>query len=197
MRKILVLLSCVLLSACAVTNISSQRLPAANTQQPFTSLFVFGAEIPLRDVQAFEKAMGEELALMGVNSTFGTAHVAFDAGPDEVFAKAAELPVEGLLIVEQKSMDMQTTQTPGYWVAATKDRAGYWMPGSTTQTFTGLFDARLYTMRAKDKPEQVWLAQIDSTTSLGGPHEIMQDIGRKIPRKLAEEGLIIDGRPKK
>jgi hypothetical protein len=197
MRKILLLLACVVLNACAYTNITSQKLPAASTQQPFTSLFVFGAEIPLRDVREFEKAMGEELALMGVNTTLGTAHVAFDAGPDEVFAKAAELPVEGLLIVEQKSMDMQTTETPGYWVPATKDHSGYWMPGSTTQTFTGLFDARLYTMRAKNKPEQVWVAQIDSTTSLGGAREIMQDIGRKIPRKLAEEGLIIDGRPKK
>jgi hypothetical protein len=193
----MVLLACVFLNACAYTNITSQKLPAANAHQPFTTLFVFGAQIPLRDVQQFEKSMGEELALMGVNATFGTAHLAYDAGPDTVFAKAAELPVEALLVVDQKSMDMQTTTTPGYWVAATKDHAGYWMPGSTTQTFTGLFTAHLYSMRAKDKPERVWVAEVDSTTSLGGPREIMEDIGRKIPRKIAEEGLIVDARPKK
>ncbi len=197
MRKILALLPCLFLAACAYTKIETQRLPAAATQQPFPSLFVFNASMQLRDVRELEKATGEELAAMGVAAQFGTAHLAYDAGPDEVYAKAAELPVEGLLVISQDDMDMQTTTTPGYWVAATKDRAGYWMPGSTTQTFTGKFSAHLYSMRVKDKPEEVWLAQIDSTTSLGGPREIYQDIGKKIPRKLAEEGLILDARPKK
>jgi hypothetical protein len=198
MRRLLALLPCLLLTACAYTTITTQRLPAAATQQPFSSLMVFIAGKQLGLVKEAEKSMGEELAATGVAVQFGTAHLPFDAGPDEVFAKAATLPVEGLLVVAEESMDVQTVQSPGYWVPATKDSPGYYVPETTSQMFVAKFSAHLHSLRVKDKPERVWLADIDSSAGdFGGQREIFKDIGKKVARKLVEDGMIVDNRPKK
>jgi hypothetical protein len=198
MRKLLVVLAGLLLTSCAYTKIDTQRLPAANTQQPFASLFVFSAGKQLGLVKEMEKALGEEFAAKGISVQMGTIHLPYDATPDAVYEKAAELPVEGLLIVAEEAMDVETSQTAGYWVAGTKDAPGYWVPAQTTQTFKGRFSAQLFSTRVKGKFEKVWLADIDSSASAyGGPREIFKDVGRKVVGKLAEDGMIVDNRAKK
>jgi hypothetical protein len=198
MRKLLVVLASLLLTGCAYTTIETQRLPAANTQQPFTSLFVFNAGKQLGLVKEMEKALGEEFAARGVSVQMGTAHLPYDATPDAVYAKAAELPVEGLLIIAEEAMDVETTQTAGYWVAGTKDAPGYWVPAQTTQTFVGRFSAQLFSMRVKGRFEKVWLADINSSASAyGGPREIFKDVGRKVVGKLVDDVMIIDNKTKK
>ena len=68
----------------------------------------------------------------------------------------------------------------------------------TSQMFVAKFSAHLHSMRLKDKPERVWLADIDSSAGdLVGQREIFKDVGKKVARKLAEDGMIIDARPKK
>jgi len=198
MRAFLVLLVSVLLTGCAYTTIETQRLPAANTQQPFTSLFVFSASKQLAFVKEMEKAIGEEFAARGVSVQMGTAQLPYDATPDAVYAKAAELPVEGLLIIAEEAMDVETSETAGYWVAGTKDTPGYWVPSTTTQTFVGRFSAQLFSMRVKGSFEKVWLADINSSASAyGGPREIFKDVGRKVVGKLVEDGMIVDNKTKK
>lgn len=198
MQKVLLLIASALLAGCAYTKIETQRLPAANAQQPFNNLFVFSAGKQLGLVKEMEKALGEEFAARGVSVQMGTTHLPYDATPDAVYAKASELPVEGLLIIAEESMDVETSETAGYWVAGTKDTPGYWVPAQTTQTFKGLFSAQLYSTRVKGNFEKVWLAEIDSSASAyGGPREIFKDVGRKVVSKLAEDGMIVDNKPKK
>lgn len=197
MRKLLALLPLLFVAACAYTKVESQKLPAASAEQPFQALFVFNAGMELGQVREIEKTMAEELTLMGVNAQFGLAHLPFDAGPDAVFAKARELAIDGLLIVKLDNFDIETQYTPGYYVAATKKTPGYYVPATTTQIAKGKFSAELHSMRNKEKPERVWIAQVDSSSSLGGAREVFQDVGRKIPRKLVADGLLIDARPKK
>jgi hypothetical protein len=198
MRKFLALLPLLFLAACAYTKVESQRLPAAAAQQPFQSLFVFGAAMYLGQVKDFEKSMGDELALMGVSAQFGTAYLPYDASPEDVFAKAGELPVEGLLIVTQESFEVIPTYTPGYWVPPTEKAPGYYVPPITGEENRGRFSATLYNLRIKGKSEKIWLADIESTSSsYGGKREIFRDVGVKVARKLADDGLITDNRRKK
>lgn len=197
MRRLLLVLPClVLLTACAATNIETQRLPAANAAQPLASILVFNARMKLANVKLVEAAMAEEFAPMGVKVEFGLAHLPFDGSPEAVFAKAAELPVEGLLIVTEEGMNVEVTDNPPVWVEGKDGKPGYYLQQPPTETYTGAYSAHLYTTRVKGKMEQLWIADIDSRSHFGPPL-VYKDVGRKVAQKLAHDGMIVDNRPKK
>lgn len=195
MRKLLLLPCLLLLASCVATTIETQRLPEADKERPFTSLMVFAAGMKLSNAKRIEATMVQELAPMGVKVESGLAHLPYDATPDAVFAKVAELPVEGLIVISQEDYSVEKTVYPPVWVEGKKGKPGYFIPPSTGETHTGTYAAHLYTTRVKSNIERIWLADVGSQATMG-EMPIYEEVARQVVDELKSDGMVVDARPK-
>lgn len=208
MKKLLTTaLTCLLLTGCVQANVTSQRLPTANTQ-PFKSLLVFNAGMTLTNSKSVEAGLTEDLASTTTVIHLGLAALPYDATPDDVFAKAEAMNVEGLLVISEESSEYVKHYTPPSYIPPTTNvkvktkngqtavkattTGGYWTSGSTSESPQGKFVANLYDLRTKGKYDRIWLADIAAAGSeLNTMEHLFEEVGPRTIQKLKDDGLVL------
>lgn len=193
MRKITGLLLCLLLTACIKSSVDSKRMTAADADlKPLRSLLVFVESTTADSAQEVEAVVAKELNDAGVTVQLSSAHIAYDATINEVFAKADTLGVDGALIVAVESTGVETNRNP---MPAYVGPVAVYRPESTS-ALVGQYSARLFDVRVKGKHTKVWQAKANSRAGTGTilsfatANDITHDAARQIVRELAHDDLI-------